>query len=219
MTSPLDVLFEDEHLLVVNKPSGLLTEGGADREDDLEQTATRHTGKACFCCHRLDRLTSGVVILRKNNRYNAELSALFAQRRVRKLYWAIVEGQWNPQLRSLETEVAPVGNGVWANVDHGGKHAVSTFQILATSPEKNLTWLSVLLKTGRTHQARLHCLHGGCPVIGDPVYGSKQPAPFFGLHARELQLKHPASGAELQLTAPPPPTWKSTLATLQQARS
>ncbi|MCC6415182.1 MAG: hypothetical protein IT582_04660 [Opitutaceae bacterium] len=65
----------------------------------------------------------------------------------------------------------------------------------------------MILKTGRTHQARLHCAHAGCPVVGDPLYGDGPPAPYFGLHARELRFRHPGTGADLTITAPPPPDW------------
>ena len=207
-----EVLFEDESLLVLNKPSGMLTEGGEQREDDLEQVTARYTGKPAFCCHRLDRLTSGVVLMRKNNRYNAELSAIFEQRQVRKLYWAVVEGLWPSGIHKVETQIGPVGNGIWANVTSGGKQSSSTFQVLGFSQKLNLSWLSVLLKTGRTHQARLHCQHAGCPIVGDPQYGSDSPSEFFGLHARELRLRHPANGEELHLSAPPPASWTATLA-------
>jgi 23S rRNA-/tRNA-specific pseudouridylate synthase len=184
----------------------MLTEGGGDRETDLEQLATRLTGKPAFCCHRLDRLTSGVVLLRKNGRFNAELAGLFARHRARKLYWAVVEGAWPAGVNKIETQIAPVGNGVWANVTTGGKPAVSTFHALAAPPAAGVSWLSVLLKTGRTHQARLHCRHAGCPIVGDTLYGA-QPADFFGLHARELRFAHPATREEMQLVARPPAAW------------
>ncbi len=216
MTSPADVIYEDEHLLILNKASGVLTEGGQSREDDLEQIATLHVGKPVHCCHRLDRLTSGAVLMRKNGRYKAELAALFEQRQVRKSYWALVDGVWPNQLRRIETQVAPLGSGVWANVESGGKAAISTFQILGRSADRSSTWLNVLLKTGRTHQARLHCLKGRCPIIGDPVYGSRKPADLFGLHARELRFRHPATNEGLKLIAPPPRNWEATLATLNR---
>ncbi len=201
------VLFEDEHLLALNKPSGLLTEGGATREDDLEQWATRHAGRPVRCCHRLDRLTSGTVLLRKTARYNAALAALFAGSGVRKLYWALVEGAWPATVTKVETQIAPAGPGRFANVTTGGKAAVSTVRVLGRLESPARTWLGLLLKTGRTHQARLHCSHVGCPVIGDPLYGSGPAAPFFGLHARELRFQHPADRAAITVTAPPPSTW------------
>lgn len=211
MNHPPDVLFADEHLLALNKPSGLLTEGGGNREDDLEQVARRLTGRPCHACHRLDRLTSGVVLLRKNNRHNAALAALFAEHRIRKLYWALVAGRWPAGLHKIETRIAPAGPGRWANVPAGGQPAVTTCRILGRATADTVTWLELLLKTGRTHQARLHCLHAGHPVLGDPLYGPGAPADFFGLHARELRFRHPATAAELTVVAPPPAAWAATL--------
>ncbi|MFI5356304.1 MAG: RluA family pseudouridine synthase [Opitutales bacterium] len=212
MSPAPEVLFADAHLLVLNKPSGMLTEGGGDRETDLEQVATQLTGKPAFACHRLDRLTSGAVLLRRGGKYKAELAALFEQRQMRKLYWAIVEGAWPAGRAKIETQVAPADAGVWANVTAGGQLAVSTFQVLGHSPSEDRTWLAVLLKTGRTHQARLHCQHAGCPIIGDPVYGSGRPAELFGLHARELRFRHPATGAEVKVAAASPAAWADALA-------
>lgn len=217
MIHPPAVLFEDEHLLALNKPAGVLTEGGGEREEDLEQMATRLTGKPTFACHRLDRITSGVVLLRKGRQHKAAWADLFAEHRVRKLYWAIVTGRWPKGLHTVETQIAPAGPGRWANVTEGGKTATSTFQVLGTLPEKNLSWLGVLLKTGRTHQARLHCLHAGCPILGDPLYGAQTLADYFGLHARELRFRHPVNGEELILTAEPPAAWHVLLEQLGAA--
>lgn len=215
MPPPPEILFEDPDLLALNKPSGWLTEGGDNRETDLEQWATRRAGRPVFCCHRLDRPTSGVVLLRKTARYNAELAALFAEHRVRKLYWAVVEGDWPRQISRVETHIAAVGPGRFANIDASGdtgttgKPAVSTFRILGHLAAPTRTWLGVLLKTGRTHQARLHCAHVGHSIVGDPLYGhgNETEAKFFGLHARELRFAHPADGESLQLVAPPPDHW------------
>jgi RluA family pseudouridine synthase len=201
-----EILFEDTDLIAVNKPSGLLTEGGGEREDDLEQVATRHCGKPVRCCHRLDRATSGVILLRKTARFNTALAELFASHRVRKFYWAIVEGAWPSGVTKVETQIAAAGPGRFAKVRAGGKPAASTFRVLGHAPDHAHTWLGVLLKTGRTHQARLHCAHAGCPITGDTVYGGGS-AEFFGLHARELQLRHPGTGADLTFTAPPPANW------------
>lgn len=201
-----DILFEDADLLALNKPSGLLTEGGGKREDDLEQVASRLSGKIARCCHRLDRLTSGVVLLRKSARFNAELAALFESHRLRKLYWAVVDGAWPAKIAKVETEIAAVSPGRFANVASGGKVAISTFRVLGRSPDAQHSWLSVILKTGRTHQARLHCAHVGCPIVGDPVYG-RGAADFFGLHARELRFRHPGTNREISIVAPPPDNW------------
>ncbi len=219
MTPPtaIDVLFEDRDLLALNKPSGLLTEGGGDREPDLEQWASAHCQRPVHCCHRLDRLTSGVVLLRKTARLNAALAQIFEGHRIRKSYWAIVEGHWDAHLRKIETQIVPDGPGRFANADRGGKPAVTTVRVLDRSADR--TWLGLLLKTGRTHQARLHCQHGGCPIVGDPLYGTADPDGLFGLHARELRLPHPDGGAPLQITAPPPSRWAELLASFGASKS
>ncbi|WP_221032856.1 RluA family pseudouridine synthase [Actomonas aquatica] len=213
----LDILFEDRDLLVVNKPSGLLTEGGGDREPDLEQRASTHCRRPVHACHRLDRLTSGVVLLRKTARLNTALAQLFEGHRLRKTYWALVDGAWDARIQKIETQIAPAGPGRCANVTTGGKTALTTVRVLGRDAGRPArTWLSLLLKTGRTHQARLHCLHGGCPVLGDPLYGScPADAPVFGLHARELRFPHPATGEALTLTAEPPASWAPLLESLR----
>ncbi len=206
------ILFEDADLLALNKPSGLLTEGGGDRESDLEQWASEHCGRPVHACHRLDRLTSGVVLLRKTARLNAALAQIFEAHRTRKLYWALVDGAWDGRIQKIDTHIVPAGPGRFANAASGGKPATTTVRVLGRTPTS--TWLGLLLKTGRTHQARLHCLHGGCPVLGDPLYGRENPDGWFGLHARELRFTHPGTAAALAITAPPPPAWTDPLARL-----
>lgn len=210
-----EILFEDAHLIALNKPSGVLTEGGGDREEDLEQIAASMTGRRTLCCHRLDRLTSGVVLLRKTGKYKAELAQAFEKRKTRKSYWAIVDGVWDSRIQKIESEIAPVGRGVWKNVTSGGKSAVSTFRVLGSNSATQQSWLGVLLKTGRTHQARLHCLKAGYPIVGDPIYGSKENSLFFGLHAREFCIRNPDSGEDLKITASPPTPWSEVLRLLK----
>jgi RluA family pseudouridine synthase len=212
MTATPSILFEDDILLALNKPSGLLTEGGAHREDDLEQQAQRYTRKKSYCCHRLDRLTSGVIIFRKTDHYKAKFGELFASRQIRKTYWGLVDGLWSTSQTRIETQIAPTDQrGVFTNAPSGGKTAISRFQILGTSTDQSSTWLSILLETGRTHQARLHCLHGNCPILGDKLYHPTSPSAYFGLHARELSFPHPKTGQTITITAPPPDSWTAPL--------
>ena len=212
----LEILYEDDDLLATNKPRGVLVEGGGEREVDLEVLVGERVGRRVWCCHRLDRLTSGVVLLRKTARFRTELAALFENRQIRKEYWALVEGLWDKRLQKVETRIAPVGGGLWVNVEQRGKPAVSTVQVLGQSEVTCRSWLRLLLKTGRTHQARLHCLRGGCPVVGDPLYGSSSPCGFFGLHARQLSFRHPGSGQPLELVAPVSADWERELEGLRQ---
>lgn len=214
-TPALHILYQDDDLVAVNKPSGLLTEGGGAQRDDLEQRVAAMLGSPVYCCHRLDRLTSGVVLLRRNARHRTALAALFEKRQVRKEYWAIVEGEWDRSLKRIETSIGPLGGGRWGNVASGGKQAVSTIQVLGRQASSRRTWLRILLKTGRTHQARLHGLAGGCPVVGDPLYGHPSPDGFFGLHARQLSLRHPGTGQQIALVAPVGESWRRELESMK----
>ena len=189
------VLLDETGFVVVNKPSGMLSEGGGGREEDLEQSVSGLVGRPVWCCHRLDRLTSGVVVLRKGKRFTKELASQFESGAVRKEYWLLVDGVWDRGIQKVESRIASMGRGVHANVEDGGKPAASTFSVLGADEGEAVTWLRGLLKTGRTHQLRLHALKAGCPVLGDPLYGVARSDGIFGLHARSLRMKHPGTGA------------------------
>lgn len=207
MQAEVQILLEEAGFVVVNKPSGMLSEGGAERESDLEQTVSALVGRQVWCCHRLDRLTSGIVVLRKGKLLLKELSAQFESRSLRKEYWLLVDGVWNRRIQRVESHIAPVGRGVHANVETGGKPAASTFQLLGVDEAAGLSALRGLLKTGRTHQLRLHALKSGCPVAGDSVYGTVRDDGLFGLHARSLRMSHPKTGEALAFEAEPPDLW------------
>lgn len=198
---------DERGFVVVNKPSGMLSEGGGDREVDLEQAVSEMVGRQVWCCHRLDRLTSGVVVMRKGKLYLKELAQQFEGKAIRKEYWLLLEGVWDRSIQRVDTKIAPVGRGRHANVEEGGKPASSTFQVLGIDAECGVSWLRGLLKTGRTHQLRLHALISGCPVLGDPLYGRVHDSGIFGLHARRLRMRHPESAADLSFEAEPPHLW------------
>lgn len=211
MKTEPELLFEDNALIVVNKPSGWLAEGGGERERDVEQFVSEKTGRDAHCCHRLDRLTSGIVVLRVGRRCLKELAEQFESGRIRKEYWLLVEGLWEKRRQRVESRIGPVGDGVWANVKSGGKLAASTFRVLGLDPERGVSWVSGLLKTGRTHQLRLHALKAGCPVLGDPLYGRGRDDALFGLHGRSLRMRHPGTGEGLAFEADPPTEWQQWL--------
>ncbi len=206
-----EILLDESGFVVVNKPSGVLSEGGGDREADLEQMVSEIVGRQVWCCHRLDRLTSGIVVMRKGKRFLKELVQQFESRSIRKEYWLLVSGVWDKRIQKVDSLIAPVGKGVHANVEVGGKPATSTFQLLGVNETAGVSWLRGLLKTGRTHQLRLHALKSGCPVLGDPVYGEGRSDGLFGLHARSLRMKHPATGEDLAFEASPPSSWEACL--------
>ena len=208
------IVHEDDALVVVNKPSGVLSEGGGDREDDLEQIVSKTLGRKVWCCHRLDRMTSGAVVLRKGKRFLKELARQFEGGAVRKEYWLLTDGRWEKRMQRVETNIAPAGRGKYANVAEGGKRAVSTFQLLAYSEKSNLSLVRGLLKTGKTHQLRLHAQLNGCPVLGDRLYGKARLDLVFGLHARNVRMSHPGSGEALEFEADPPRNWDPMLESL-----
>lgn len=203
----VEIVYDDPGFAVARKPSGMLSEGGGEREADLEQAVSALLGQRVWCCHRLDRLTSGLLVVRKGRRYLKELSQAFESGRVRKEYWLLLDGAWDKRIQKVETNIVQLERGIYANVAKGGKKAVSTFQRLALSEDGSLSLVRGLLKTGRTHQLRLHAQLNGCPVLGDPVYGRPRLDSMFGLHARSLKMSHPGSGESLELEAAPPAAW------------
>jgi RluA family pseudouridine synthase len=203
----IEILYEDDALVAVNKPANLTIHCGRhERGANLQQLVEERLGREVVLFHRLDRDTTGVVLLGKKRSINAPMAALFEQKRIRKAYWAVVAGRWRPDWNRIETELARGQNGRWSNVVAGGRRAVSTARLLAATDEKS--WIEVLPKTGRTHQVRLHCLAMGHPVLGDRTYGERAEVPM-ALHAWRVDLRHPVSGAPLSIRATPPPYWSA----------
>jgi RluA family pseudouridine synthase len=209
MISGLPILFEDSDLLVLNKPSGLVSEGGSDGQVDLESLVSDNLGKEVRCCHRLDKLTSGAILLRKNKRFNRELGKMIEGHRLRKTYWAISRGIWPKAINRIETKLLHrKGRTI---VDPRGKSALTTVRVLAHDTSNDRSLIELLLKTGRTHQARVHCAESAYPILGDPLYGTGEIGEFFGLHARELKFRHPGTGENITASATPPSNWKPVI--------
>lgn len=208
MATPLPILFEDDYLVAVAKPARMPVHGRpGGRLPDLLTTAEAQLGRRLVLFHRLDIDTTGIVLLGKDRSINPEVAAMFAAKRIRKAYWAVVRGRWDPRWTRVETRIAHDEAGKRCrNVVAGGREALSTCRVLAGGADRS--WVEVLPKTGRTHQVRLHCLAMGCPVLGDPLYGEAGPAPI-ALHAWRLDFRHPVGGAAVRISAKPPPYWES----------
>jgi 23S rRNA pseudouridine1911/1915/1917 synthase len=219
------VLFSDEHLLAVDKPAGLVVHPGAGRRSGTLVNALLHhypeiagvggAGRPGIV-HRLDRDTSGVLLLARSDAAYLSLSRAFAERRVEKHYFAIV---WGTLSRSVE-RTDPIGRHPTERqrmaVRANGRAASSTFVPLAN--HAGVTACDVRIETGRTHQIRVHAKAAGHPLIGDPTYGearhrglSRGPAqraladfPRPALHAWSIAFSHPASGERMTITAPLP---------------
>ena len=183
-------IFENENVIVVNKPAGLLSvkNGTLGVEPTLEDYG--------LVAHRLDKLTSGVVILAKNQATKSFLQKQFQQRKVHKVYFAAVEGQ--PKMSEAEIDIPLKRNlarPTTFKVDRTGRTAETYYRVVATSGKYSL--LELHPKTGRTHQLRVHLSYIGCPIVGDPIYGSSdEPKTRMMLHARELEITVP-TGADL----------------------
>lgn len=230
MTTPLAVLFEDNHCLAVAKPAPLLTQAAPDVpslealvkayiKDRYNKPGNVYLGIP----HRLDRPVSGVVVFARNTKAARRLAEQFSQRQVRKVYWAVVEpnadgecppesGVWEDWLLKIQDEarterVAPE--------TPGARRAVLRFRRLSTSADGAL--LDIEPETGRMHQIRVQAATRGWPVRGDFLYGARQP---FGppaelprdriiaLHARSLTFLHPIRYEPLTVTAPAPEAWR-----------
>ena len=204
----LPVVFEDPSLLVIDKPSGVAVHGGSGVSFGVIESlrAERPQAKLLELAHRLDRDTSGLLVVCKKRSSLLELHRMLREGEVEKVYTAVVAGRYRgpAEIRaSLHKYVTGAGERRVA-VRQDGMTAATRVRILDVSPEFSL--LEVRLLTGRTHQIRVHLAHAGHPVLGDDKYGgeAKKRAKRLMLHAGRLAFRHPLTGAPLQLEAPLP---------------
>lgn len=220
MTSrPLTVLYEDNHLLAVNKPAALPTMGVAEHlpslivearayiKDRYQKPGNVYLGTVS----RLDAPVTGVVLFARTSKAAARLSEQYRTREVEKTYWAIVEGRLEPPSGTLTHWLAE-------DERHRRMHAVAADQLGARECRLHYRHLATLdvgtlveieLETGRKHQIRVQFAARGTPILGDRKYGSKRPFPEgIALHARRLVVRHPVRDEQIEITAPLPAAWK-----------
>jgi 23S rRNA pseudouridine1911/1915/1917 synthase len=226
---PLNIVYEDEFLLVVDKPAGMVVHPapGHPRGTLLNALLSYAPELAASqddrpgIVHRLDRDTSGLILIAKRNKIRRDLQRQFKERRVEKVYIALVDGHLQPAWGRIE---APLGRDPRYRqrmaVLAGGREAVTEYHVLrqfsyTTGPVAgDYTLVEAEPRTGRTHQIRVHFASIGHPVVGDSVYGRRQPRlPVTRqfLHAHRLGFKHPASGQRLDLEAALPADLASVL--------
>ncbi len=224
---PLTVVYEDKDLLVIDKPAGMVVHPApGNRERTLVNALLAHCGKSLSgiggvarpgIVHRLDKDTSGLIAVAKNDAAHQALSRQFADRSLSRTYHALVWGVPAPRAGKVQ---APVGRHSRDRkkmaVTAKGRAALTHYKVLEAFDDASL--VECKLSTGRTHQIRVHLAHIKHPVIGDPVYGRKKsPFPRQALHAVELQLTHPRTGKLMRFKSGLPPDMRELLRGLRAA--
>jgi len=220
------VVYRDEQVIVINKPFGLPVQGGpgitrhVDGMLDALRFDSEHRPRLV---HRIDRDTSGILLLARSPGVAAKLAGSFRTRDVRKIYWAVVAGRPHPLQGVIDMPLARIGAGPGALTiaaerdEEDAVHALTEY-VVRDSAQRKLSWMEMLPLTGRTHQLRVHCESLGVPILGDPKYGG-DAAHMEGfpdklhLHARELDIPHPAGG-RLVVAAELPAHMRDTFKTL-----
>ncbi len=205
MASEFEILFEDENLLAVSKPTGLLSEATGGDEESMLSRVSAHLGKQAILYHRIDRGTTGCLLFGKTPRFNRQIAQLFCEKKIRKEYWAVVPDAWPKGQNKVDARIESLGQGKWRTSDSEGKASLTTFREMGRAD--GFVWLAALPKTGRTHQIRLHCMVGGASIVGDRDYGGDEASEALMLHARSLRFRHPGTGKSMEILAGLPPHW------------
>ena len=224
---PLDVVYEDDDVIVVNKPTGLVVHPAPGHPDGtLVNALLHHCGdslsgiggeKRPGIVHRIDRDTSGLIIAAKNDAAHLALSAQLKDHSLSRTYECLVTGNMKQDSGTVD---APIGRSSADRkkmaVVPTGRRAVTHWEVVARYP--GVTHLRCRLETGRTHQIRVHMAYIGHPILGDTVYGAKKPVPGLTgqcLHAAGLRFVHPRTGEPVELRCPLPPEFTAMLQKLQ----
>ena len=225
---PLDVVYEDGDVIVVNKPKGLVVHPAPGHPDGtLVNALLHHCGDSLSgiggelrpgIVHRIDRDTSGLIIAAKNDFAHQKLAAQLQDHTLSRVYRCIVVGNLREDSGTVD---APIGRHVVDRkkmaVTAGGRAAVTHWRVLERFP--GYTYVECRLETGRTHQIRVHMAHLGHPILGDTVYGNKKAVPGLQgqcLHAVGLRFIHPRTGEPVELSCPLPEAFEAQLIKLRK---
>ncbi len=219
------VIHRDEDVIAINKPAGLAVQGGSGTEkhiDGMLDALTFEAEERPRLVHRLDKDTSGVLLLARSRDAATKLGRALQQRNTRKIYWALTMGVPRPHRGTIKQALAKTGNEGFERVeaaddDNGDARDAVTHYAVVSQLGQKLAWVAFMPVTGRTHQIRAHAVTLGTPIVGDGKYGGADAHPGgeiprkMHLHAREVTIRHPR-GNLITVTAPLPPhmrqTWK-----------
>ena len=219
---PLDIVYEDDDLLIINKPSGMVVHPAPGHYTNTLVNALLYrfnltSGEKIrpAIVHRLDKDTSGLMLVAKNEEAHEKLSKMIASKEVERHYLAIVEGVINHETGTIDAPIGrdPNDRQKMKVTDINSKEAVTHFKVLERF--KNTTLIECILETGRTHQIRVHLAYIKHPVLNDPTYGKAKTE--FGqmLHSKSIRLKHPRTGKELFFEIEPPKEFLDKLTELR----
>ncbi|WP_295747326.1 RluA family pseudouridine synthase [uncultured Limosilactobacillus sp.] len=223
---PLDIVYEDDDVLVVNKPQGMVVHPAPGHPDHtLVNALLYHCPLSTIngefrpgIVHRIDKDTSGLLMVAKNDRAHQSLAAQLKAKTTKREYLALVHGRIKEERGTID---APLGRSRKDRkkqaIVEDGRHAVTHFKVIERY--RNYTLIKCRLETGRTHQIRVHLASVGHPLAGDPLYGPRKTLPGKGqyLHARLLGFVHPTTGKEMVFTAPLPAYFQQMIAKLRQS--
>jgi tRNA pseudouridine32 synthase/23S rRNA pseudouridine746 synthase len=211
------LLYRDGLMLVIDKPAGIHVhrgpKGGESLEDSFDALRFGLPRRPALA-HRLDKDTSGCLVLGRHRKALASLGKLFKNSKVGKTYWAIVEGGPNENAGRIDIALGKLdeSRGWWMKPDPNGLPSSTTWKVMGRSD--GLTWLALEPLTGRTHQLRVHCAEMGWPIVGDNIYGRvpRTGGPVLHLHSREVVVPLYKNKDAIKVVAPPPPHMHERLA-------
>ncbi|MGB8628376.1 MAG: RNA pseudouridine synthase [Xanthobacteraceae bacterium] len=219
------LLYRDGLMLVIDKPAGFAVHRGPKSAERGGESLEDYFGALRFglprapaLAHRLDRDTSGCLVLGRHRKALAALGKLFKSGAIGKTYWALVEGEPDADRGEIALPLSrlDVSRGWWMKHDPAGQPAVTKWKVMGRCPGegKTLTWLALEPLTGRTHQLRVHCSAMGWPILGDAIYGNapRQGGPPLHLHARDIVVPLYKNRPPVRVTAPVPEHMRKALA-------
>ncbi|WP_343563232.1 RluA family pseudouridine synthase [Kiloniella sp. b19] len=221
------VIYRDEWIIAINKPAGLAVQGGSGQTrhlDGMLEALRYNADERPRLVHRLDKDTSGLLLLARNATIARSLAKIFEGRSAHKIYWALVRQTPSQDKGWISLPLAkhpsPAGEKMVVD-EEDGKESLSLYYKMGKA-RKGVGWVALMPLTGRTHQLRVHCAASEAPILGDGKYGGRDAYPFnedfpkdLMLHARELSLPHPHDGTTLRLQAPVPTHMSEALSQLR----